>query len=346
VGFQISCQESGVDSKTFRDSALARYNKASALHEQGRYKEALALLDELEQNWPGNAKLLYAKARTLRRLGRLEEALELCEYLVRKHDHERAEKLARRIKKKLLPHANALKEEPAAVAAGTPEHAVRKPGTPPAGTQEPGGHGALLGDHHDAGTAHRDIVLEQSALRDRRYINMLRIGFFGPLIIVGPLGWQHLSIWIERNMMLNFTGDTIIAVHGGLLLLFSAITIYSLHGFLAAHFRYKELSAMRSVSMARDAEEKSDEETPSVREASWRPDRFAGEIEGCIDWQSAPPRIAAEEETRVQMLGEEIHSLGGEAGMRLVFQILCDKKYYGVTGDLNRLWAGIGTWGR
>ncbi|MCC6153311.1 MAG: hypothetical protein IT367_06110, partial [Candidatus Hydrogenedentes bacterium] len=54
-----------------QSEAEGRYREASQLYMDGRYEEALALLSELDYEFPGNINILKAKARTLAKLGRV-----------------------------------------------------------------------------------------------------------------------------------------------------------------------------------------------------------------------------------------------------------------------------------
>lgn len=61
--------------------AQARFKQASQLYTNGRYEEALALISELDYEFPGTINLLKAKARTLAKLGRVSEAIAVCDRL-------------------------------------------------------------------------------------------------------------------------------------------------------------------------------------------------------------------------------------------------------------------------
>ncbi len=70
--------------------AQARFREASQLYTEGRYEEALALISELDYEFPGTINLLKAKARTLAKLGRVSEAIAVCDRLEQVFGYEKA----------------------------------------------------------------------------------------------------------------------------------------------------------------------------------------------------------------------------------------------------------------
>ena len=73
-----------------KNEGVALYEQARKLAAEGRYGEALPLLDTLLEQYPEELQLLYARAKSLAGVGRVEEALVLCERLEREHKHARA----------------------------------------------------------------------------------------------------------------------------------------------------------------------------------------------------------------------------------------------------------------
>lgn len=73
-----------------QSEAEGRYREASQLYMDGRYEEALALLSELDYEFPGNINILKAKARTLAKLGRVSEAIAVCDRLEQVFGYEKA----------------------------------------------------------------------------------------------------------------------------------------------------------------------------------------------------------------------------------------------------------------
>lgn len=79
-----------------------KFKKADQLFREGNFREALALLDELNAAHPDTRNILTPMALCLERLGRGDEALPLCERLVRQFADARARALLERLR---LPRA-------------------------------------------------------------------------------------------------------------------------------------------------------------------------------------------------------------------------------------------------
>lgn len=94
-----------------------QYLRAQQLYQMKRHDEALALLDALVQHHPNSADLHYARALCLSECGRKEEALRLCDLLIGKRGHARAQQLKQRI----------LRREPAPNLVEIPAGPIPKP---------------------------------------------------------------------------------------------------------------------------------------------------------------------------------------------------------------------------
>lgn len=76
-----------------KSEAEARFNEADDLYREGRYEDALHILDDLNAAFPNKHRLLYPKARCLAHLGRFEEASAICDTLLNDFEYERATEL-------------------------------------------------------------------------------------------------------------------------------------------------------------------------------------------------------------------------------------------------------------
>lgn len=74
-----------------------KFKQADQLYREGRYQEALGLLDELNRAHPNAKNVLYPAALCLEKLGRANEALPICEQLIQQFQDPRAEKLKAKI---------------------------------------------------------------------------------------------------------------------------------------------------------------------------------------------------------------------------------------------------------
>jgi HEAT repeat protein len=74
-------------------TAEQHFDQAVTLAAQGRYDQALPILEKLLRHFPRESKLLYARALCLSRLGRYAESGQLLEYLISEFNHEGARQL-------------------------------------------------------------------------------------------------------------------------------------------------------------------------------------------------------------------------------------------------------------
>lgn len=65
--------------------------QADVLYTQGRYDDALHLLQRLNREFPRQKHIMYSAALCLEQLGRAQESIALCEQLIERFEDERAE---------------------------------------------------------------------------------------------------------------------------------------------------------------------------------------------------------------------------------------------------------------
>jgi len=73
------------------------FKRADALYREGRYGEALGILDELNRAHPNAKNVLYPAALCLEKLGRGDEALPICGQLIAQFQDPRARELQARL---------------------------------------------------------------------------------------------------------------------------------------------------------------------------------------------------------------------------------------------------------
>jgi thioredoxin-like negative regulator of GroEL len=76
-----------------RHTAQNKFGQADQLFQQGRFDEALALLDELDQAFPNSPNVMFPRARCLVEIGETNEAMDLLDELVLQFQHEEAMQL-------------------------------------------------------------------------------------------------------------------------------------------------------------------------------------------------------------------------------------------------------------
>ncbi|MDZ4859084.1 MAG: thioredoxin family protein [Candidatus Hydrogenedentes bacterium] len=77
--------------------ARNKFREADQLFREKKFPEALAVLDDLDKEFPDTKNVLYPRAMCLARVGRFEEALELCRQLKVEFGDPRGEKLMGKI---------------------------------------------------------------------------------------------------------------------------------------------------------------------------------------------------------------------------------------------------------
>ena len=82
--------------------AKQKYNRAANLHKQGRNDEALAILDELDREFPRNKEIMYARALSLEALGKGELAIPICAELMATYADTRFQDLMGRLSESTL----------------------------------------------------------------------------------------------------------------------------------------------------------------------------------------------------------------------------------------------------
>lgn len=78
-------------------SSKQKLHEAEKLYEEKKYDEALKLLNELEQENPGEKRVAYGRAMCLAQLGNVADALLLCDELVARYRDEKAKVLKEKI---------------------------------------------------------------------------------------------------------------------------------------------------------------------------------------------------------------------------------------------------------
>ena len=74
-------------------TAKEKFTLADQLYRQGHYEEALAVLSELNKEFPNTKNVMYPAALCMEKLGRIEEAKMLCHSLIRSFDSQKAREL-------------------------------------------------------------------------------------------------------------------------------------------------------------------------------------------------------------------------------------------------------------
>lgn len=77
--------------------ATSQFKDADDLYREGRFADALRLLDLLDKAFPGNKNIMFPRARCLAKLARNDEALVLCNQLADLYNHGKARELRARI---------------------------------------------------------------------------------------------------------------------------------------------------------------------------------------------------------------------------------------------------------
>jgi len=77
--------------------ANKRFQRADDLFAEKRYREALVLLDELDQEYPGKKNILFPRALCLAKVGDFRQAREIAERLVEEFGDARAQRLLERM---------------------------------------------------------------------------------------------------------------------------------------------------------------------------------------------------------------------------------------------------------
>ncbi len=77
------------------DKAIAKqqFQEADVLYRQGRYDESLAILGELNREFPNQKHIMLAAAKSMEKLGMIEEAKLLCHQMIRAFDYGKAHRL-------------------------------------------------------------------------------------------------------------------------------------------------------------------------------------------------------------------------------------------------------------
>ena len=81
-------------------AASGKFREADELFRGAHYDEALEILRDLAQEFPGTRQVKFPLAKCLAEMGQFPEALELCQDLIDSHDYEPASRLKTRIEEK------------------------------------------------------------------------------------------------------------------------------------------------------------------------------------------------------------------------------------------------------
>ncbi len=87
------------------EQAAHSYKHAGQLHKEGKYAEALAILDNLSREFPDAKNVIFARVRCMAALDRLNDALQGCNYLIQKFQHQGAQQLKVELEAKLAAPA-------------------------------------------------------------------------------------------------------------------------------------------------------------------------------------------------------------------------------------------------
>jgi len=76
----------------------ALFNQADGLFQQGRFQEALVVLDQLNAAYPRTRNVMFPRALCLEKLGRLAEADTVCDEMIQRFQEPRAQALKEQIR--------------------------------------------------------------------------------------------------------------------------------------------------------------------------------------------------------------------------------------------------------
>ncbi|HRI87313.1 MAG TPA: tetratricopeptide repeat protein [Candidatus Hydrogenedentes bacterium] len=129
----VSIEVSSAESQT-------RFKDADRLFRGKQFAEALAVLNDLDRDFPNVKNILYPRAVCLAHLGRHEEALEVCRQLKVEFGDPRAEPLMNEIslKRKSIVEDERAKKENKVVGSVIPEPNVFQLDSSPPPLQDPG----------------------------------------------------------------------------------------------------------------------------------------------------------------------------------------------------------------
>jgi hypothetical protein len=79
--------------------ANRKFKLADQMYREGRYGQALAVLDALDEEFPDTRRVMFPRAMCLARLQRYDDALTLCDEIIDRFQYARAEELKNSIQK-------------------------------------------------------------------------------------------------------------------------------------------------------------------------------------------------------------------------------------------------------
>jgi hypothetical protein len=81
--------------------AQAMFQESKLLYRERRYEDALAILKQLDAQYPHTRNILYPIVKCFRRLGRFDEAAAVCDRLILEFEDERAKHVRANIQRAL-----------------------------------------------------------------------------------------------------------------------------------------------------------------------------------------------------------------------------------------------------
>ncbi len=115
-------------------AAERKFQEADALFREGRHRDALRLLQEVNDAYPNNRRVVWAMARCHQAVGQTQAALDACEYLIQRWDYNRAH----RMKARLLAESRQQTQTPGTGAVGGGLDVAPPPPMPPGEAQREG----------------------------------------------------------------------------------------------------------------------------------------------------------------------------------------------------------------
>ena len=162
-----------------QSEAERRFADASELYKTGRYEEALALISELDYEFPGNIHLLKAKARTLAKLGRTAEAIAVCDLLELDLGYDKARTFRKQLESKAAGGVPTIAFDPN-------QYGESDDDTPPVDMTQIGGEESA----------------EQTAGKKRFRIKPVRLGLL--ILIVAGMYFGYVNYYVGGGIIVAY----------------------------------------------------------------------------------------------------------------------------------------------